>query len=144
MRFIHGTRRRKVKRGTRAAVFAAALVLGSPALVRAAEYPGWSDTGWISADERECCTTAITIASRDSERACVIAGGTPSRFHRGGRQGSCAAPSSRRSAAALRCIAATARRSFGATEPEPRSRAASRRRRPSDYQDDSAKGSALN
>jgi len=78
-----------VKRGTRAAVFAAALVLGSPALVRAAEYPGWSDTGWISADERECCTAAIAIASQESERACVIAGGTPSRFHRGGQQGSC-------------------------------------------------------
>jgi hypothetical protein len=38
----HGTRRREVKRGTRAAVFTAALVLGSPALVRAAEFPGWS------------------------------------------------------------------------------------------------------
>jgi len=72
-----------------AAMLAAGLVLGSVAEVRATEYPGWGDTGWVFASKRECCNDAIAIASQYSEQACVTAGGRPSPFEGGGQRGSC-------------------------------------------------------
>ena len=72
-----------------AAILAAALVLGSVAGVRATEYPGWGDTGWVYAGKRECCNDAIAIASQYSEQECVTAGGRPTAFEGGGQRGSC-------------------------------------------------------
>ena len=70
------------------AIVAAGLVLGYVE-VRATEYPGWGDTGWVFASKRECCNDAIAIASQYSEQACVTAGGRPSPFEGGGQRGSC-------------------------------------------------------
>lgn len=72
-----------------AAVLAAGLVVGAVTEVRASEYPGWGDTGWVYASKRECCNGAIAIASQYSEQACVNAGGRPSPFQGGGQRGSC-------------------------------------------------------
>ena len=72
-----------------AAILAVGLLLGSPAEVRASEYPGWGDTGWVYASKRECCNAAITIASQYSEQACANSGGTPSPFEGAGQRGSC-------------------------------------------------------
>jgi len=71
------------------AILGAGLVLVSIAEVRAAEYPGWGDSGWVFAGKRECCNAAIAIASQYSEEACVSAGGRPSPFEGGAQRGSC-------------------------------------------------------
>jgi hypothetical protein len=59
------------------------------ARARAAQYPGWGDTGWIAADKRDCCDTAIAIAQQYSADACVTAGGVPRPPMGGGQRGSC-------------------------------------------------------
>src|SRR3989475_5394706 len=71
------------------AAAAATALLVAAAGARAAQYPGWGDTGWVFATKRECCNAAIAIASQYSEQACVTAGGRPSPFEGGGQRGSC-------------------------------------------------------
>jgi len=72
-----------------AAILAVGLLLGSAVGVRASEYPGWGDTGWVYASKRNCCNSAIAIASQYSEDACTNSGGVPSPFVGGGQRGSC-------------------------------------------------------
>jgi len=55
----------------------------------AAQYPGWSDTGWLWAGKRECCNLAIDLANEDSVGRCLDAGGRPRAFSGGQRRGSC-------------------------------------------------------
>ncbi|HYV57052.1 MAG TPA: hypothetical protein VE911_05890 [Candidatus Nitrosopolaris sp.] len=71
------------------AVVAVVLLVGFAAGVRATEYPGWGDTGWVYASKRECCNDAIGIASQYSEQACTTSGGYPSAFEGGGQMGTC-------------------------------------------------------
>ena len=75
--------------------YAAILVLislvASVGRVRASEYPGWGDTGWVYETKRDCCNDGIAIASQYSEQACVNSGGRPSPFVGGGQRGSCSA-----------------------------------------------------
>src|SRR5258707_320385 len=73
----------------RAAITAVVLLLSSAGVARASEYPGWGDTGWVYASKRDCCNSAIALASDYSERECTIAGGRPSPFDGGGQRGSC-------------------------------------------------------
>jgi hypothetical protein len=77
----------------RPAIIAIGLLLGSAVGIRASEYPGWGDTGWIHASKRECCNAAIAIASQYSEEACANSGGFPSPFVGGGQRGSCSSQS---------------------------------------------------
>jgi hypothetical protein len=73
-----------------ASIVTAILLLCLAAPVRATEYPGWGDTGWVYASKRDCCNEAIGIASQYSEQACTTSGGMPSPFVGGGGQrGSC-------------------------------------------------------
>jgi hypothetical protein len=72
-----------------AANFTMALLLGPVVEARAAEYPGWGDTGWVYESKRDCCNDAIAIASQYSEQACINSGGRPSPFDGGGQRGSC-------------------------------------------------------
>jgi hypothetical protein len=65
-----------------------ALVLCA-AVVEAAQYPGWGDTGWIYASKRECCNEAIDIAADYSANACVTAGGVPRPFAGASQRGTC-------------------------------------------------------
>ncbi len=67
-----------------------ALVLGF-AVVEAAQYPGWGDTGWIYASKRECCNEAIDIAADYSADACRTAGGIPRPFAGASQRGTCSA-----------------------------------------------------
>ncbi|MGH7893755.1 MAG: hypothetical protein ACREQL_03755 [Candidatus Binatia bacterium] len=71
------------------AILAIILVFRSADAVRASEYPGWGDTGWIYDGKRECCRQAIAIASQYSEQECLNTGGRPSPFVGGGQRGSC-------------------------------------------------------
>jgi hypothetical protein len=73
----------------RALMLAVVLLFGSAAVIRASEYPGWGDTGWVYASKRDCCNGAIGIASQYSEEACTNSGGRPSPFEGGGQRGSC-------------------------------------------------------
>ena len=58
---------------------------------RAAQYPGWGDTGWVHASKRECCNAAIEIAAEYSAQACVTAGGVPRPFAGASQRGTCTA-----------------------------------------------------
>jgi hypothetical protein len=65
------------------------LAAGIVSVARAAQYPGWGDTGWVYASRRECCNAAIAIASDYSAQACVTSGGVPRPFQGGGQRGTC-------------------------------------------------------
>jgi len=69
-------------------VVVASLALGAAA-VRAAQYPGWGDTGWVYASKRECCNAAIDIAAQYSAGACANAGGVPRPFAGASQRGTC-------------------------------------------------------
>jgi len=71
-------------------VVVASLALGAAA-VRAAQYPGWGDTGWVYASKRECCNAAIDIAAQYSAGACANAGGVPRPFAGASQRGTCKA-----------------------------------------------------
>ena len=58
---------------------------------RAAQYPGWGDTGWVYASKRECCDAAIEIAASYSATACTDAGGVPRPFRGAAERGTCSA-----------------------------------------------------
>ena len=73
----------------RTLVLAAALLLSSGTLARAAQYPGWGDTGWVHASKRECCNEAIALAAEYSAQACMTAGGTPRSFAGSSQRGTC-------------------------------------------------------
>src|SRR5262249_42601276 len=60
-----------------------------PIRARAAQYPGWGDTGWVYASRRDCCDAAIATANQYSAQACVNTGGLPSGFRGGGQRGTC-------------------------------------------------------
>ena len=66
----------------------AVLLLGGTA-VRAAQYPGWGDTGWVWASKRDCCNAAIDIAAEYSANACMTAGGIPRPFAGSSQRGTC-------------------------------------------------------
>ena len=68
---------------------AVAAVVLCAAVVEAAQYPGWGDTGWIYASKRECCNEAIDIAAEYSANACVTAGGMPRPFAGASQRGTC-------------------------------------------------------
>src|SRR6185369_4433071 len=70
---------------------AAALCVFAPAGARAAQYPGWGDTGWIYASKRECCNAAIDIAAQYSAQACLNVGGVPRSFAGASQRGTCSA-----------------------------------------------------
>jgi hypothetical protein len=69
--------------------FAAAALFVMPLDARAAQYPGWGDTGWVYASKRDCCDAAIAIAQEYSAQACINTGGVPRPLTGGGRRGSC-------------------------------------------------------
>jgi len=75
--------------GAQAAILALVVLLATAGRARATEYPGWGDTGWVYASKRDCCNSAIGIASQYSEQACANSGGVPSTFVGGGQRGSC-------------------------------------------------------
>jgi hypothetical protein len=77
---------------TRPAVFvlvATALVILGATPARAAQYPGWGDTGWVYASKRDCCNAAIDIAAQYSAEACVTSGGVPRPFAGASQRGTC-------------------------------------------------------
>ena len=78
------------------AAAAATALLVAAAGARAAQYPGWGDTGWVYASKRECCDGAIALAQQYSADACRVSGGRPSPM-RGGvqRRGFCTWQSTR-------------------------------------------------
>jgi len=67
-------------------IVAAAVLVSVPAV--AAQYPGWSDTGYAFYSKRDCCAAAIALAQEDSAARCVESGGVP-RPRAGVRRGSC-------------------------------------------------------
>jgi hypothetical protein len=68
---------------------AALLLLGAAGTARAAQYPGWGDTGWGYGSKRECCNAAIDIAADYSAQACVNVGGVPRPFAGASQRGTC-------------------------------------------------------
>jgi len=70
---------------------AAAFLLLAGAGARAAQYPGWGDTGWVYASKRECCSAAIDLAAQYSAQACVSTGGVPRSFAGASQRGTCSA-----------------------------------------------------
>ncbi len=70
---------------------AATALLVAAAGARAAQYPGWGDTGWVYASKRECCNAAIDIAAEHSANACVTTGGVPRSFAGASQRGTCSA-----------------------------------------------------
>jgi hypothetical protein len=70
---------------------AAAFVLLGVTSARAAQYPGWGDTGWVYASKRDCCNAAIDIAAQYSADACVTSGGVPRAFAGSSQRGTCSA-----------------------------------------------------
>jgi len=68
---------------------AAAVVLVAATGARAAQYPGWGDTGWVYASKRDCCNAAIDIAAQYSAQACVDSGGVPRPFAGASQRGTC-------------------------------------------------------
>src|SRR4029453_5716964 len=75
----------------RGAVLGALGLLLSTAGARAAQYPGWGDTGWVYASKRECCAAAIDIAATYSATACTNIGGVPSALRGAAQRGTCSA-----------------------------------------------------
>jgi hypothetical protein len=75
----------------RGAVLGALGLLLSAAGARAAQYPGWGDTGWVYASKRECCNAAIDIAASYSAQACANSGGLPRPFAGASQRGTCKA-----------------------------------------------------
>ena len=73
------------------AAAAATALLVAAAGARAAQYPGWGDTGWVYASKRECCNAAIDIAAEYSANACVTTGGVPRSFAGASQRGTCSA-----------------------------------------------------
>jgi len=74
---------------TRTAAMTGAALLLLPAAARAAQYPGWGDTGWSHTNKRECCVDAIEIAAEYSAQACMTAGGVPRPFAGASQRGTC-------------------------------------------------------
>jgi len=74
-----------------ALILGAGFLLVGAAVTRAAEYPGWGDTGWEYASKRECCAAAIEIAASYSATACTNSGGVPRPFRGATEQGTCSA-----------------------------------------------------
>src|SRR5213593_664402 len=70
---------------------AGAVLLLAATQARAAQYPGWGDTGWVYASKRECCNAAIEIAAQYSAHACVTVGGVPKSFAGASQRGTCSA-----------------------------------------------------
>jgi hypothetical protein len=68
---------------------AAAMLVAIAAGAGAAQYPGWSDTGWVYASKRECCRAAIEVAAEYSAHACIGAGGVPRTFAGASQRGTC-------------------------------------------------------
>ena len=68
---------------------AAATLVVVPPIARAAQYPGWGDTGWVYASKRECCSAAIAIAQEYRAQACLNTGGVPRPLTGGGQRGVC-------------------------------------------------------
>ena len=68
-----------------------ALVVVAATTARAAQYPGWGDTGWVYASKRDCCNAAIEIAAGYSAQACVDTGGVPRSFAGSSQRGTCSA-----------------------------------------------------
>ena len=66
------------------------LLLAAP-VARAAQYPGWGDTGWVYASKRDCCNAAIEIAASYSAQACSDSGGVPRPFRGSTERGTCKA-----------------------------------------------------
>ena len=69
------------------AALAALFLVATP--TRAAQYPGWGDTGWVYASKRECCNAAIGIAAEYSAQACINIGGVPRPFAGSSQRGTC-------------------------------------------------------
>ena len=78
----------RIRMGAVVAVTAFALDAG---VARAAQYPGWGDTGWVYASKRDCCNAAIDLAAQYSADACVSAGGVPRPFAGASQRGTCSA-----------------------------------------------------
>jgi hypothetical protein len=70
---------------------AAATLFALAGVGHAAQYPGWSDTGWVYASKRDCCAAAIESAAQYSANACVGAGGVPRAFAGASQRGTCTA-----------------------------------------------------
>lgn len=68
-----------------------ALVSTCTGVARAAQYPGWGDTGWVYGSKRDCCNAAIEIAATYSANACVNSGGVPRPFAGASQRGTCSA-----------------------------------------------------
>ena len=73
------------------AVVAVTAFLLDAGVARAAQYPGWGDTGWVYASKRDCCNAAIDLAAQYSADACVSAGGVPRPFAGASQRGTCSA-----------------------------------------------------
>jgi hypothetical protein len=80
---------RMLMRPTPLAALALLLLAGTD--VRAAQYSGWGDTGWVYASKRECCNAAIEIAAEYSAQACITSGGVPRPFAGSSQRGTCSA-----------------------------------------------------
>ena len=76
---------------TRTAAAAVICLLLGGGAARAAQYPGWGDTGWVYASKRDCCNAAIDIAAQYSAQACISAGGVPRSFAGASQRGTCSA-----------------------------------------------------
>ena len=74
-----------------ALILGAGFLLVGAAVTRAAEYPGWGDTGWEYASKRECCAAAIEIAASYSATAGTNSGGVPRLFRGATERGTCSA-----------------------------------------------------
>jgi hypothetical protein len=81
--------RRRTVRGVITELACAAAMLLAAAAAHAAQYPGWSDTGWVYASKRECCRAAIDGAAEYSAHACIGAGGVPRSFAGASQRGTC-------------------------------------------------------
>ena len=75
-------------RPVRVAALAVAFLSSAAAPVRAAQYPGWGDTGWVYASKRDCCDAGIALAQQYSMQACADTGGVP-KPTAGGQRGTC-------------------------------------------------------
>src|SRR5262245_4267904 len=82
-------RRPRMTRIRMVAVVAVTTFLLDAGVARAAQYPGWGDTGWVYASKRDCCNAAIDIAAQYSAEACVSAGGVPRPFAGASQRGTC-------------------------------------------------------
>ena len=80
-----------MRSSVRGMILGAAGLLLSAAAARAAQYPGWGDTGWVYASKRDCCNAAIEIAASYSAQACINTGGVPRPFAGASQRGTCSA-----------------------------------------------------